>query len=133
MQVQHFDRNTARLILGIGAPIYLSIHLWDDLIKFLSSQGMIQLAIHDASKDITNLGNQSLKQQMESLINYIVVNEFSIMFQEEEQLFNQQNVYKFNKDDVFPKNFTNSILATLRIMGYKEPSILSKGHDDFLD
>ena len=114
--LQSFNRNTAELIMGLGAPICVSLDLWDDLLLFLKDKNVIQFGISSVG------------------IHYQVINDFSIVFEEQAQYVNSHMIHEFKRDTEFAKEYTDAIKTELSYMGYKpKPLFGDTNADNFFD
>jgi hypothetical protein len=114
--LQSFNRNNAQLIMGLGAPICVSLDLWEDILLFLKDQDVITF-------DISAKG-----------IYYRVNNDFSLVFDEQTKYVNQTIIHEFRRDSEFDANYVDSIKAELAYFGYKSKEIFGETNaDNFFD
>lgn len=114
--LQNFNRNVAQLIMGLGAPICLSLDSWEDLLLYLKDQSVITFGINSVG------------------IHHTVVNDFAIVFEEETQFLNQTRIHEFKRDMVIPEDFASTIAKELSYFGYVKGQLFeSVTADNFFD
>jgi len=114
--LQSFNRNTAELIMGLGAPICVSLDLWEDLLLFLKDKQVISFGVSSTG------------------IYYTTINDFSIVFEEQAHYLNKPVVHEFRRDSEFPQDYTSAIKAELAYFGYKPKELFGVTNaDNFFD
>lgn len=102
--------------MGLGAPISVSVSLWDDLLLFLKDQDVIQFGIDSTG------------------IHHCVINDFAIVFEEETHYLSQTRIHEFKKDMIIHQDYINPIIKELSYFGYKKAEIFEPvTADNFFD